>query len=215
MNRKLKIISICIILIVLALVAEVIIIKKSVKFEATVQIPIVSKDIDKFQFITEDMIEYREFKLTEVVSGSVRNKDEIVNKYARTKLFKDEQVNIERISDKKICFNKRPEASDNRYLTIAFTPEEANGWILDRNQIVDLVYLPKGFGVSSEIKVPRINTFYDLRIVSILDEDLNDVSDASEREKIPMYISFEVSNEDVDNIILAKNNGTVEVLVKH
>lgn len=51
--------------------------------------------------------------------------------------------------------------------------------------------------------------------MSILDEDLNDVSDASEREQIPMYISFEVSNEDVDNIILAKNNGTVEVLVKH
>lgn len=214
MNRKIKVIAICLILIALALIVEIVLIKKSVKFEASVTIVTLNQDVEKFALITEDMLVYKDLKFTDLINGAVKNKEDIINKYAKTNLFKNEQLLLDRVSTDKINHGNRPDKKDKRYITLNFEPQEANGWILDRNQIVDLVYLPRGFRENENQDGKTVDLFKDVKIISILDEQLLDVTDYTVRDTIPKYISFEVNKDYAEKIIFAKNNGTVEVLVK-
>jgi uncharacterized protein YaeQ len=129
---------------------------------------------------------------------------------------------------------------NNRLFTVEFKGDQANGWWIKVGQYVDIIFIPNekpSASNSNYIKEPEtaqqtiagsndnrqptafstansgeVRRFRNIRVAALIDEKGNQLKN-SNRETLPRYISFEVTDSQDEVLAYAKSNGRLEVSV--
>lgn len=128
---------------VIVLVIELMIISKASDYETREKVVFAKVSIDEGNIITSDMLEIREIASELVTNGTVRSIEEAEAKVSAMKIEAGEIMLKAKLQNGD---NSTIEVSDksNRLFSIRFETDQANGWQLEKGQLVDLICIPNG-----------------------------------------------------------------------
>ncbi len=207
-------------IVILLVVAEMAIITKASGHELTEGVVFAKVPIERNTVITENMLELREIDREYAHPGAVKSIDEAVSKRAVINVEAGEMM----LSAKLTAENaKAIEVTDknNRLFSIRFEVDQANGWQLTEDQLVDIIYVPnypereqaegkEQSGADNLIIPDGVTVLKNIRIAKIIDE-YGRPSAASKADNVPKHISFEVTGQQAAFLAYAKRNGRLEI----
>jgi len=217
---------------VLLVVAEAAIIVRASGDKIKEEVVFAKVQIDKNTLITENMLEIREVDSEYVHPAAVKSISDAVSKRAAIKVEAGEMM----LAAKLLPDDETGVTDgDNRLFSVRFDADQANGWQLTENQLVDIIYVPNNpekeqvsvmvrkavvseeqanaekTGSENDIVYPDgVTVLKNIRIARIIDEYGKPFS-ASRAENVPRYISFEVTGPQAAFLAYAKRNGRLEI----
>jgi Flp pilus assembly protein CpaB len=214
------------ILVILLVAAEVFIIRSASNYEPKFRVLFAKEKITARSRITSDMLEFRNVGLSFVHSQSVKSLDQAVSKTARTDIEKGEMILSSRFNADDTDLIEVKD-KNKRLLSVEFKGDQANGWLIRKDQFVDILFIPneKNTGqadmsaVVTDSLFPgktdfngKVRILNEIRIAALVD-DRGKLLENSKGAALPKYVSFEVTNEQADFLAYAKSNGRLELSV--
>ncbi len=207
-------------IVALLVTAETAIISRAAGYDTKVKVVFTNTDIPGNTVITADMLEIRETGGSTVHPDAVKNISEALGKRTTAGLIKGEMLLNARLSAKGPNIVKA-EDKNKRLFSAELKIDQANAWQFSERQFVDIIYVPnhgeeneqapQAWGVTD---VPPtsggVKIMKNVRIAGIIDED-GLLLGLSESEKMPRYVSFEVTQDQAVFLAYAKSNGRLEL----
>lgn len=237
MNKKKGYIFFGIIFYILLLTVTGIYIKMVSNYEAKVTVVYASKDIESKTVIKDDMLTEKSISLSSAHKLSAKSKNEVIGKKATVNITSGEMVLKNKFTDQDNVDTISPKNKNNRLFTVEFKPDQVNGWVLKKDQLVDIIFVPnENKANDSMLNIPKqpntkqkedsvvdqsntANTGYDnksvLRLVNIrvagVINDVGKIIDPEKPEGAPKLISFEVTTDQDEFLAWCKANGRIEI----
>ena len=223
------------------LVLEIIIIRRASGHEPLVNVVCAAKDIVAGETFTEDMLNEKSINISFAHNHSIKNKNELIGKIAKTDLEKDEIILASRVTTFENFDGIRVIDKNSRLVTIEFRGDQVNGWQLKEGQYVDIIFIPDNKYIEESTKSAMclvnngigsqcnnnnehkwsiisgytgngVQRIKNVRIAALIDEKGKLVRNNG-NESIPKYISFEVDDLLDEFLVCAKGSGKIEVSV--
>lgn len=202
MNRTYKVLLTAILLVGL-LVAESYILHQAAIPEETVSVYRLARPVSKGAQIHVLDIETFEIEKRDVCANWVTTDVAVEGLYARHTL---EQASILRLSDVASELSEiiRPATDqDKRRITLKLQPDQANGWMIETDQELELLIVKDGGRMLR----------YEAVVVSVLDDRMRMLPDA-DRSVVPEYVCLEMRKEKAYAVLQERKNGRLELVVK-
>lgn len=207
-------------IVALLVAAETTIIANASGYESRENVVFTKMNIPGNTVITADMLELREVGSSTVHPDAVKNMGEALGKRTTADLVKGEMLLEARLTAD-VRATARAEDMNNRLFSVELKTDQANAWLFSDRQFVDIIYVPnpgeqkeqppQAGGISD---VPSVSTgvriLKNVRIAGLVDED-GKLTGAAESEKMPRYVSFEVTQDQAVFLAYAKSNGRLEL----
>jgi Flp pilus assembly protein CpaB len=216
-------------LVVILVVIEIVIIKSASKYEPMLGVVFAKVRIPEKTVITQEMIEIRNVGISYVHRQSIRNTGDVASKRAGMDIEAGEMILQSKLgSDEMEEISVRDK--NKRLFSVEFKGDQANGWWLLSDQNVDIIFIPdKTFDIQTDMSTTDnkdmssrtatgsnmaggVQVLKDIRIAALID-DKGKLLENSDRNTLPKYISFEVTNEQASFLAIAKGNGRLEISV--
>lgn len=208
------------IIVVLLVTAETAIIASASGYDPKKGVVFTKTDIPENTVITPDMLEIREIGSRNIHPDAVKNIGEATGKRTAANLLRGEPLLKARLSADAQNIVKA-EDSSNRLFSVELKADQANAWLFSDRQFVDIIYVPNSGEANG--KPPQAEGIYDVppasngvriiknvRVAGLIDED-GKLKGVSESEKVPRYVSFEVTQDQAVFLAYAKSNGRLEL----
>jgi len=215
--KKISLILLTLILTFVLLVVEVIIVKSVSRYEPEFDIVYAKTRIHEDTILQPEMLQEKKVNASLVHRQSIRSMKEIIGKKVKVdieegemmlspKLYADSEIEEIKITDK-----------NNRLFSIEFKGDQANGWWLGEDQFVDIIFVPGERLQSNMYKsgwtdIYPVQRLRNIRIAALID-DRGKLLKKGEKTTLPRYVSFEVTDEQVEFLAFAKGSGRLEISV--
>lgn len=215
--KRTKIFILSILLLIILLFAEGYLLKKASGDDYSVKVIFAAKNIEQGEVITQEMLKETDIPSNMVHSDYIKSVDYIIGKNALIPIQKDEMIlkqKIGKYEDENIIWVLE---EDNRLITIKFTTDQANGWILKKDMFVDIIYIPSRQTVDDDdiIKTDKSILYPDIDDASyLMTKRVKNIRIATvlyEKEE-PVYIMFEAPIDVIEFLAYAKGNGRLEIV---
>jgi hypothetical protein len=224
--RKLGSIIITLSIVVILVIIEIIIIKGASRYEPQTDIVFAKVRIPEKTLITMEMLEIKKININMAHKLALVNIKDALGRPAGMDIEAGEALLSSKLGyegmEKIVVKDK-----DKRLFSVEFKGDQANGWWLMADQLVDIIYVPDTKNEQdtgresnsitddsqdiSQIKIEnKILKIKNIRIAALIDGD-GKLLKNKDRNTIPKYISFEVSQEEADFLAYAKGNGRLEI----
>lgn len=187
MNKKVIVIVISLIITVVLFTGLITIQKKIVNPSGTEKVYVVAKNIEKNTVIADDKDIDTYFKLKEIskdqiIEGTIKDRKELVNTYAKENLFKNEPVISNRIGDNT---KRLSEIVNKREVSIKFSDiGEVVGGILKEGDLIDIIFTENASG---KLTIKTETALKNVYIDKVFSADGNRIN-RKEDSKIPATI---------------------------
>lgn len=163
-----------------------------------------SRNIAAGEVITEEM--FFDMEVSHVGTGGNRYYDsfEICGMAAKYDIFEGEIILSERLGLPREGVEKGLFGKNTRLFTIEFKADQANGWLLEGGDHVDIIYI-----ANNSEEIIRVE---NVKIASIIN-DRGGLYERGEGNALPKFISFEIDNGLDEFLAHAKGNGRLELSV--
>lgn len=198
-------------------------IKMVSNYEPEVELVFTKVKIPEKTIITQDMLRTKKVRVSEAHRLSIRQLGDVAGKKAIIDIEEGEMLLSTKIADPNLMEDIQLKNKNNRLFTVEFKPDQANGWWLKTDQLVDIIFVPNPI---QSVRVPStssqdalISAGYDkgsltrlsnIRIAALIDDN-GTLLDNNKRASQPKYISFEVTAEQDMFLAWAKSNGRIEL----
>lgn len=202
--------------------------KKAVNADITKTIYIVTKDLEpKHEIKDSDLTTMQVSQLT-LPDGYVSSKNEVIGKYTVLPVTKGSFILTNNVTEVK-NFEDSMIPDGYKMVSVALSIDQAAGWKINKNQIVDLVFSPFQYNNSLDVNLElgtegamtslqkslyTNRTIEDIKIVDVINEALVSV-DSESFAGVPKYVVILAKNSDAEFIVLAKDKGRFDLLVKN
>ncbi len=237
--KKINLIFFTVILVVILLGIEVVIVKSAVKYEPLVDVVYAKTKIAAQKEIKPEMLYQKKINISMAHSQAFRNIKDLTGKKSKVEIEEGEMILSGKLGKANEMEQIEVKDKNNRLFTVEFKGDQANGWWIKVGQYVDIIFIPNEKPtVSNYIKEqpdlasqtaavsnrnkPSVNfltdnlgevkRFRNIRVAALIDEKGNQLKN-SNRETLPRYISFEVTDSQDEALAYAKSNGRLEVSV--
>lgn len=215
--RKLNYILITLVLAVLFLAIEAVIVKNASKYEPEVNVVFANVRIPAKTEINKEMLRERKVNLSLAHRQSIKSMNALIGKKAKTDIEEGEMILTGKIGIIDEMQEIDVKDRNNRLFTVEFRGDQANGWWLLVGQYVDIIFVPNDKAkpqpvTQAEPQAAAVKRLRNVRIAALID-DKGKLLKNSERNSMPKYISFELSDEQDEFLAYAKSNGRLEVSV--
>ncbi len=207
MLRRFGAISAAFILVVILVVAEIIIIKSASNYEPQSEIVFARVRIPDGTEITADMLEVKKTGTSLVHRLSMKKIQDIAGKRAGTDIEAGEMLLSAKL-DYGGMESIKVRDKNKRLYSVEFKGDQANGWRMVADQYVDVIFVPD----KKEQNHGGLQKLSNIRIAALIDEN-GKLVENKDRAALPKYVSFEVTDEQVDFLAYAKSNGRLELCV--
>lgn len=208
------------IIVALLVTAETAIITSASGYDPKEGVVFTKTDIPGNTVITQDMLEFREIGSRNIHPDAVKNIGEAIGKRTAADLLRGEPLLKARLSAD-VRNIVKAEDSNNRLFSVELKVDQANAWLFSDRQFVDIIYVPnpgevngkppQAEGISDVPPVSNgVRIIKNVRVAGLIDED-GKLAGVSESEKIPRYVSFEVTQDQAVFLAYAKSNGRLEL----
>ena len=226
MRRSGPIITAFILVFVLVII-EIIIVKSASKYEPKLGIVFAKVKIPEKTVITPDMIEIKDVGIGFVHRLSIRDAGNVTAKRAEMDIEAGEMMLSSKLGSNEMEQITVKDKS-KRLFSVEFKGDQANGWWLMTDQNVDIIFVPdKADSIRARVdtvaskgingRTAAVEDLYsgmqvlkDIRIAALID-DKGSLLENSKRTSLPIYVSFEVTNEQANFLAYAKSNGRLEM----
>lgn len=208
------------VIVVLLVTAETAIISSASGYDAKEKVVFTNRSIPVNTVITADMLETRETGSSTVHPDAIKSINEALGKRTTADLVRGEMLLKPRLSAdvRKIA---KAEDKNKRLFSLELKTDQANAWQFSDRQFVDIIYVPNQSGMKeqppqawgvTEVTPASggVRIMKDIRIAGIIDED-GKLPGQSDSEKMPRYVSFEVTQDQAVFLAYAKSNGKLEL----
>jgi Flp pilus assembly protein CpaB len=231
--KKVNLILLTVVLVAVLLAAEVVIVKSAVKYEPTANIVYAKVNILAQKEITSEMLCEKKINISLAHSQSFRSMKDLTGKKAKVDITAGEMILSGKLGKANEMEPIEVKDKNSRLFTVEFKGDQANGWWIKVGQYVDIIYVPNDKPkaveyVSAQAKdqptvrssqtagnaegMEEIKRLNNIRVAALIDEKGNQLKNTN-RETLPRYISFEVTDKQVQLLAYAKSNGRLEVSV--
>ncbi len=237
--KKINLIFITLILVVILLGIEVVIVKSAVKYEPLVDVVYAKTKIASQKEIKPEMLYQKKVNISMAHSQSFRNIKDLTGKKSKVEIEEGEMILSGKLGKANEMEQIEVKDKNNRLFTVEFKGDQANGWWIKVGQYVDIIFIPNEKPLASNFikeqddpvqqatTIPNANKqsadfltnnpgdvsrFRNIRVAALIDEKGNQLKN-SNRETLPRYISFEVTDSQDEVLAYAKSNGRLEVSV--
>ncbi len=206
--KRTKLIIVTIILSVVLLAAQIYIVKVGSEYEAKVKVAFAKEYISANTEITADMLEMKEVNIGLAHPKSITDIDKLIGEKTKMNIEAKEMILDSKIYKENEKKERIPVKSDNnRLFTLELKGDQANGWWIDVDQYVDILFVPSQ--KSEERTVERMGK---IRVAAIISQEGKLIKN-DDRYSLPKYICFEVNTEQDEMLAYAKSNGRIELSV--
>ena len=223
--RRLGIIAAAFLIVILLVVAEIIVIKSATNYEPLSDVVFAKVKIPERLKITADMLEVKKIGKDLAHRLSLGNIQDAVGREAGTDIEAGEMVLSSKLGYEGMEKIKVKDKS-KRLFSVEFKGDQANGWWLVTDQHVDIIFVPdknaqmsgagngqqKNGDAAANTTGGRVQKLKNIRIAALIDENGRLLKN-KDRTSLPKYISFEVTDEEVDFLAYAKGGGRLEISV--
>lgn len=236
--KKINLIFFTVILVVILLGIEVVIVKSAVKYEPLVDVVYAKTKIASQKEIKPEMLYQKKINISMAHSQAFRDIKDLTGKKSKVEIEEGEMILSGKLGKANEMEQIEVKDKNNRLFTVEFKGDQANGWWIKVGQYVDIIFIPnekptasnyikeqpdlpqttavlngnKQFvGISTDNSV-EVRRFRNIRVAALIDEKGNQLKN-SNRETLPRYISFEVTDSQDEALAYAKSNGRLEVSV--
>jgi len=201
--------------------------KKAVNADITKTIYIVAKDLEsKHEVKDSDLATIQVSQLT-LPDGYVTNKEDVIGKYTVLPVTKGSFILTNNVTDDK-NFENSMIPDGYKMVSVALSIDQASGWKINKNQVVDLIFSPfqynnsldvnlelgaQGSMTTSQKSLYTNRSIEDITIVDVINEALVSV-DSESFAGVPKYVVILAKDSDAEFIVLAKDKGRFDLLVK-
>ena len=201
--------------------------KKAVNADITKTIYIVAKDLEsKHEVKDSDLATIQVSQLT-LPDGYVTNKEDVIGKYTVLPVTKGSFILTNNVTDDK-NFENSMIPDEYKMVSVALSIDQASGWKINKNQVVDLIFSPfqynnsldvnlelgaQGSMTTSQKSLYTNRSIEDITIVDVINEALVSV-DSESFAGVPKYVVILAKDSDAEFIVLAKDKGRFDLLVK-
>ncbi|QUI25916.1 SAF domain-containing protein (plasmid) [Vallitalea pronyensis] len=214
MLRQIKLNKILIFIIILlaALGGIVYLIKSTVPMELEKTVYVFSKSLERNTKITDEYISEKKFRLLNVPSGAITDKSMVINNYTSRSVEKGEVISKNSYAEEKKESTYMAKQG-HVLVTIKFdSPDRANGFNVDKNQKIRLIYSPSSGLAETVPEHFKITKVIDAEIIEIQDINLFTEGELDYMDAKAMYITFEVTETDAIFIVEVKDKGRIEII---
>ncbi|BEP30424.1 SAF domain-containing protein [Helicovermis profundi] len=205
MKKKILTIILIILGLTLVLYFEIDAINSKNKSEIKIKVYFARKNIETNSIIKKEDLKYKLIDEANIEDDYCKEIENIVGKYSNSLIKKNEIVlksdllsNIKkRVQNKIIPFGKAQ-------FTLELSAEEANGWQINDDDIVDLMFC-------SSTEKEESKRFFGVKVCSVLDENYKKIDIISEENR-PKYLVLVSMDEDVQNILVLEDHGKFKVI---
>ncbi|HOJ10594.1 MAG TPA: SAF domain-containing protein [Clostridiales bacterium] len=207
--KRTKLIIITVILSVVLLAVQTYIVKTGSEYEAKVKVVFAKEYIPANTEITEDMLEMREVNIGLAHLKSVTNAGKLIGKKTKMDIEAKEMILESKIYKENELMEKIAVKNDNnRLFTLELKGDQANGWWIEADQYVDILFVPTQ--KPEERKVERMEK---IRVAALISQEGKLIKNNIDRNVIPKYICLEVDTKQDELLAFAKGNGRIELSV--
>lgn len=202
------------------LVSEIIIIRQGISYEETIKVLMVKEDIKKGHKLKKDDLVIVEREINKVPRKALREGQEnnLIGQSILTDIYTGEFLFSERFGNLESMYELR-----EGYALVTISFEEfarANGFILEKNQEVDLIYTPdRTYDYNNgEEEVGTSDKYLESKqmkviVKEILDLSLNKKGSQEYSKNSPRYITVMTKEEEAIFIVNSKDKGRFEIIV--
>lgn len=202
-------------LVLLLVITEIVIIKSASKYEPQISVVFAKTRIPERTVITPDMLELRDVNVSYVHRMSLRNISDAAAKRAGMDIDAGEMVLSGKLKPEEMEVIEVKDRN-KKLFAVEFKGDQANGWWLMTDQVVDIIYIPNENPVNGTAPGNKVRddmqVLEDIRIAALIDEN-GKLLKNKDRTSLPRYISFEVTDEQVGFLAYAKGHGRLELSV--
>lgn len=202
--------------------------KEASNVDITKTIYQVNKDLEpKHEIKASDLMTLQVSQL-QLPDGYVTDPDEVIGKYTILPVTKGSFILTNNVTkDKNFEDTLVPEGYS--MVSVSLSIDQAAGWKINKNQVVDMVFSPNQYDNSVGVNIPTgtevvttslLKTLYmnqtieDVTVIDVINEALVSVDDA-DFAGVPKYVVILAKNADAEFIVLAKDKGRFDLLVKN
>lgn len=207
-------------IVALLVTAETAIISSASGYDTKEMVVFTKTDVPGNTVITADMLEIRETGSSTIHPDAVKNIGEALGKRTVAGLVEGEMLLKARLSagGRIVAI---AEDKNKRLFSAELKVDQANAWQFSDGQFVDIIYVPNQGEIKEQAPqaggvtdVPPasggVKIMKNVRIAGLIDED-GQLLGLADSEKIPRYISFEVTQDQAIFLAYAKSNGKLEL----
>lgn len=220
-------------LVLILVITEIVIIKSASKYEPQISVVFAKTRIPERTFITPNMLELKDVDVSFVHRMSMRNISDAASKKAGMDIEAGEMVLSGKLRSEEMEVIEVKDRN-KKLFSVEFKGDQANGWWLMTDQLVDIIYIPSEGPVNgvapgnSQVKEngkaaeaesddfskakDKIQVLEDIRVAALIDENGKLLKNKN-RTTLPRYVSFEVTDEQVGLLAYAKGHGRLEMSV--
>lgn len=202
MNRTYKLLLTAIFL-VLLLLLESYILHRAAMPEETATVYRLARPVSKGAQLRALDIETFEIRKADVCADWVTTDTSVARMYARHALDATSILQRTDVAGDLSEIIRPAEDRDRRRITLKLQPDQANGWMIETDQQLELLLVKDGGQM----------TTFDVVVVSVLDDRMRMLPDA-ERSVVPEYVCLELSKETAYALLRERKNGRFELVVK-
>jgi Flp pilus assembly protein CpaB len=210
---------------------EVVIVKSVSRYEPQQDVVFAKTKIPVDTTIQENMLVLRRIDLSFVHKQSVRDIREIVGKKAKVDIEDGEMIFAGKFGTADEIGIMEVKDKNNRLFSLELKGDQANGWWLKTDQLVDIIYVPdERAKARSSQSIPAdsasagdtaaaeggelliVRRLRNIRIAAIIDEKGKLLKNSS-RTELPKFVSLEVNDTQDEFLAFAKSAGRLELSV--
>jgi len=214
-------------IVVILVIVEVVIIKGASNYEPVSEVVFARVGIPEKSEITADMLEVKKIGIGLVHPMSLRNIRDAAGKRASMDIEAGEMMLSGKLGYEGMEIIEVKDKNKRLY-SVEFKGDQANGWWLMTDQNVDILFVPgknsqtsagAGNNDSADVEVSpgvigggRVQKLRNIRIAALIDDN-GKLLKNKERNTLPRYVSFEVTDQQAEYLAYAKSNGRLEICV--
>ncbi len=213
-------------IVVVLVIVEVAVVKGASNYEPVSEVVFAKVSIPEKCEITAEMLEVKKVSSGLVHRLSLKNIGDVEGKRASMNIEAGEMVLSGKLGYEGM---EKIEVKDKnkRLYSVEFKGDQANGWWLITDQNVDILFVPNEntqrssapgkddpalMGTATAAGGNGVQKLRNIRIAALIDENGKRLQD-KDRNSLPKYISFEVTDRQADFLAYAKSNGRLEICV--
>ncbi len=223
------------IIVIILLAAEIAIVKSVSGYESKASVVYAKCHIPEGTVIEESMLEVREIELSYMHKQSVRDKTAITGKKSSAEIYEGEMILMPEILENDTR-NIKIIGEDNRLFSIELKGDQANGWLVEAEQFVDIIFIPSRQLCDDELFKNMMESIVEnyeqeerglnlkcvisdtvwiigkIRIAAVIDDSGN-ILETGEYKNKPRYVSLEVNQRQAHFLAYAKSSGRLELSI--
>jgi len=187
--------------------------------EARTNVLVVRNNLESKHKITKADIGSIDIPITDVPVNSIKNEDEVIGKYLVEPLSKGDFILTNNISQVK-NYETQTVPKGYKMISLSLNVDNAAGWMIEKNQVIELVYSPREYrydstemsSLTNQSNLYETRLIEDVTVVNIINEALISIDDDN-FAGVPKFIVLQMKECDAEFIALAKDKGSFDVLV--